>query len=79
MTTVDRQPTSQSSLSPTTKVAAGGAAGALTVVVVYVLGLFHLVLPNEVGYALTVLFTFATSYFVRERVPAVRPNATGQA
>jgi hypothetical protein len=67
MTTLDRQPITQPSTSPTTKVAAGGFAGAVTIVVVYILGHLDVTVPAEVGSALTVIFTSLTSYFVKER------------
>jgi len=75
----NRQPINQTSLAPTTKVAAGGGAGAVTVIVVWILGLLHVAVPPEVASALTVVISFATSYFVRQRVPvaANNPNASG--
>jgi hypothetical protein len=74
----DRQPINQPSLAPTTKVAAGGIAGAITVLVVWILGMFHVAVPPEVASAFTVIITFVASYFVRERVPvaASNPNPT---
>lgn len=51
---------------PNTKVIAGGAAGALVSVLVWVVSLFGLDIPAEVAGALVVLVTFATSYFVPE-------------
>jgi putative flippase GtrA len=74
----DRQPINQPSIAPTTKVAAGGVAGALTVMVVWILGLLHVPVPPEVASAMTVIISFVTSYFVRERVPvaANNPNAS---
>jgi hypothetical protein len=68
------QPINQPSVAPTTKVAAGGIAGALTVLVVWILGLLHVAVPPEVASALTVIISFATSYFVRQRVPAAANN-----
>jgi hypothetical protein len=75
----DRQPINQPSMAPTTKVAAGGVAGALTVLVVWILGLLHVPVPPEVASALTVIISFVTSYFVKQRVPvaADTPNASG--
>jgi hypothetical protein len=70
----DQQPTNQPSMAPTTKVAAGGVAGALTVLVVWILGLLHVTVPPEVASALTVVISFATSYIVRERVPVAADN-----
>jgi CBS-domain-containing membrane protein len=74
----DRQPINQPSLAPTTKVAAGGVAGAVAVLVVWILGLLHVAVPPEVASALTVVISFVTSYFVRQRVPvaANNPNAS---
>ena len=46
------------------------AAGAVTVVLVYVLGLFHVVVPAEVGSAVTFLFTSVTGCLVKEGSPA---------
>lgn len=59
--------TPNSNSLPTAKVAAGGIAGAITVVLVYVLGLAHIVLPAEVGSAITVIFSMAASYLIRDR------------
>ena len=70
----NRQPINQPSTAPTTKVAAGGIAGAQTVLVVWILGLLHVPVPPEVASALTVLISFVTSYFVRQRVPAAANN-----
>jgi hypothetical protein len=72
----NRQPINQASMAPTTKVTAGGVAGALTVLVVWILGMFHVQVPPEVASALTVILSFFASYFVRERVPAA-PGVTG--
>jgi putative flippase GtrA len=75
----DRQPINQQSIAPSTKVAGGGIAGALIVLVVWILGLLHVAVPPEVASALTVIFSFVTSYLVRERVSvaANNPNASG--
>jgi hypothetical protein len=70
----DRQPSNQPSMAPKTKVAAGGVAGAITVLVVWVLGMFNVAVPPEVASAFTVIISFATSYFVRERVPVAADN-----
>ena len=69
-----RQPITQPSIAPTTKVAAGGTAGALTVLVVWILGLLHVAVPPEAASALTVVISFITSYVVRQRVPAAATN-----
>lgn len=53
------------SRKPHPKVAAGGAAGAASIVLVYVLGEFGLAIPAEVASALTVLIGFAGGYLKR--------------
>jgi putative flippase GtrA len=65
-------------MAPTTKVAAGGVAGALTVLAVRILGLLHVPVPPEVASAITVIISFVTSYFVKQRIPvaADNPNAS---
>jgi hypothetical protein len=65
MTTVE--PVSQPSLAPSTKVTAGGTAGAVTVLVMYILDRLHVAVPADVGSAVTVLFTFLSGYIVKER------------
>jgi hypothetical protein len=70
----NRQPITQPSVAPTTKVAAGGAAGALTVLVVWILGLLHVPVTPEVASAITVIISFITSYLVRQRIPAAATN-----
>ena len=70
----NRQAITQPSIAPTTKVAAGGVAGALTVLVVWILGLLHETVPPEVASALTVIISFITSYFVKQRIPAAAIN-----
>lgn len=49
-------------MAPQPKVAAGGIAGALTVVLVYAAGVAGLDVPAEVASAFTVLVAFAASY-----------------
>ncbi|SHP15224.1 hypothetical protein [Mycobacteroides abscessus] len=56
-------------VTPSAKVAAGGVAGAITVVLLFVLGLFNVV-PGEVGSAITVIITSLTSYLVRDGISA---------
>lgn len=53
------------SRKPHSKVMAGGAAGALSVVVVYALGAAGVSVPPEVASALTTLFAFAAGYLKR--------------
>jgi hypothetical protein len=70
----NRQPITQPSMAPTTKLAAGGVAGALTVLVVWILGLLPVPVPPEVASALTVIISFITSYLVKQRIPAAAIN-----
>lgn len=53
---------SPSGALPTSKVAAGGAAGALTVVLVWILGALGVDMPPEVASALTVLLSTGAAY-----------------
>lgn len=53
-------------LKPTNKVTAVGISGALTVLLVYVLGLYGVNLPPEVASALTILVSFAGGYLIKE-------------
>lgn len=50
-------------MKPTPKVAAGGAAGAVTVVLVWVAGMFDIAVPPEVASAATVLISSGVSYW----------------
>ena len=53
------------SAAPTRKVTAGGLAGALTVILIWVLSAgFKVNIPPEVASAITVVFSFIVSYFV---------------
>lgn len=49
-------------MTPKPKVVAGGAAGAVTVVIVWVAGMFDVDVPPEVASAFTVLISFAAGY-----------------
>ena len=49
-------------MAPTPKVVAGGAAGALSIILVYTVGLFGLDVPPEVASSVTVLISFAAAY-----------------
>lgn len=49
-------------MAPQPKVIAGGAAGAVTVMAVWIAGMFGLDVPAEVASAFTVLVSFAASY-----------------
>jgi hypothetical protein len=49
-------------LAPQPKVAAGGIAGVLTILVVYIAGLFGIEVPAEVSSAFTVLVSFVAGY-----------------
>lgn len=57
----------QDTARPTAKVATGGIAGALTLLVVFIVGKFGVDVPAEVAAAVTVLISFAASYIKRER------------
>lgn len=57
----------QSSAAPTNKMTAVGISGALTVVLVYILGQFGVAMPVEVASAVTVLISFLSGYIVREK------------
>lgn len=63
MAYLEDQPTA----SPTRKVAATGIAGAVTVVLVYLIqAIFSIVIPAEVAAALTLIISFASGYIVKE-------------
>ncbi len=51
--------------TPNRKVTSGALAGALSVLVVYVISLFGLDVPGEAGAALATVFAFVTGYFVK--------------
>ena len=70
------RPIAQPSTAPTTKAAAGGAAGALTVLLVWILGLLHVTVPPEVASAITVIISFNTSYLVKQRIPAAAMHSS---
>jgi hypothetical protein len=53
-------------LKPTPKIAAAGAAGALTIIIVYVASLFGLDVPEYVATAVGVLITWAAGYLKRD-------------
>lgn len=53
-------------MTPQPKVVAGGVAGALTIVLVWVAGQFGVDVPPEVASAFTVLVSFAAGYFKAE-------------
>ncbi|MFJ3393994.1 hypothetical protein [Leifsonia aquatica] len=55
------------SKTPTAKVVAGGAAGAVVTIGVWIASLFGLEVPAEVVGAAVVLVTFATAYAVPDR------------
>ena len=46
------------------KITAAGLAGALTVIIVWLLGLFDVDVPPEVASAFTVVLSFITGYLV---------------
>ena len=56
------QPDPASSAVPVPKVAAAGAAGAATIVLVYILSLFHVDMPDSVAAAIAVLISVGAGY-----------------
>lgn len=52
--------------APDTKVKAGGAAGAASILVVFIAGELGLDVSAEVAAAVTTLLTFAAAYFKRD-------------
>ncbi len=51
---------------PTPKVGASALAGALSVVLIYVVSLFGVEIPGGVGAAIATVFTFIAGYFISE-------------
>lgn len=49
-------------MKPQPKVVAGGVAGAVTIVAVWIAGYFGVAVPPEVASAITVLVSFAAGY-----------------
>jgi hypothetical protein len=50
---------------PVRKVAAGGVAGALTTIIVWILSVaFKIDIPPEIAAAITVVLSFAAGYFI---------------
>ena len=49
---------------PQRKVALGGLAGAVSIVLVWILGLCSIKVPPEVASAITAIMTFLVSYFI---------------
>lgn len=58
------------------KVGIGAAAGAATAVLVWVVSLFGLIIPGEVGAAITVLITAIVGYIVPETATTNTEDAT---
>jgi len=48
--------------TPTRKVGTAGVTGALSIVLVWALGRFHVDMPDEVAAAITLLIMFGASY-----------------
>lgn len=53
-------------LTPTRKVTGGAVAGAVSILLVWLLGVMGIALPPEVSSAVTTLVTFVTSWFVKD-------------
>jgi uncharacterized membrane-anchored protein len=59
-------------MTPTVKVGSGAIAGAIVVILIWLVETFTSVdIPPEIAAALTTIITFATSYLIRE------PDAPG--
>jgi putative flippase GtrA len=57
----------QPTAAPTRKVAAGGIAGAVSIVALYLVqALFNVTVPAEVASAVTLILSFGMSYIVKE-------------
>lgn len=57
----------QPTAAPTAKVAASGVAGAVSIILVYLIQqVFATEIPAEVASSLTVVISFATGYLVKE-------------
>jgi hypothetical protein len=61
-----RRPRKDDSLVPKPKVAAGGIAGAVSVIVIWAAGVAGLDVPPEVASAVTVVVSFAAGYIKSE-------------
>ncbi len=55
--------TQMNSLIPTNKMQASGLAGASSILVMWILGMFNVQVPAEAASAITVLFSFIAGYF----------------
>lgn len=61
------QTVNQPTPAPTRKVAATGIAGAVTVVLIYLVqSFFNVSIPAEVASAVTLILSFASGYIVKE-------------
>lgn len=59
----------QPTASPTRKIAATGIAGAVTVVLMYIVqATFNIEIPAEVASAVTLILSFAAGYTVKEQL-----------
>lgn len=56
-------------MKPDRKVASGGLAGALSVVLIWILNTNGVKVPPEIASAITVIVSFAVSYVVPNSVP----------
>jgi hypothetical protein len=57
-------------MSPSTKVTAGGAAGAIVTLIIFLIGFADVAIPPEVASAAVVLLSWPLAYLVRETRPA---------
>ena len=56
-------------LAPTPKVATGALAGALSVIIIWILGQFHINVPPEIASAFTTVISAGASYFAPHSQP----------
>lgn len=63
------------SLAPTSKVTAAGVGGAVALIVVWVLSLFHVDVPTLVSAAVTLVVSVGAGYVVPEKNPTDEPPA----
>jgi hypothetical protein len=66
---MDTVSVNQPDATPTNKVAASTAAGAVSVLIVFTASLFGLEVPPEAAAALATVLAFAAGYLTKEKAP----------
>lgn len=66
-----------STAKPTRKITATGLGGALSIIAVWVAGLFGLDMPVEVAAAVTVVLSTGAGYLTRDPLAPTAPRSTG--